>query len=87
MHNYKISQYWVLCRVGETNKILDKVQIGSPLKGQRPNQNMHYVDLKTLPHQRFLVTFENRNWTTLIMITYYGMDLIWPVPRMNATSK
>jgi hypothetical protein len=76
-----------LCRVGETNKIVDKVQIGSLLKGQRPNQNMNYVDLKTLAHQRILVTFENRNWTTLIKIMYYGMGLIRPVPPRKATSK
>jgi len=36
------------------------------LKDQRPNQNMNYGDLKTLIHQRILITFENRNFTTLI---------------------
>jgi hypothetical protein len=34
----------------------------------------------------FFITFENRNWTTLIRIMYYGMDLIGPVPPRNATS-
>jgi hypothetical protein len=48
---------------------------------------MNYVDLKTLAHQRFFVTFENRNWTTLITVLYYGMGLIRPVPPRNATSK
>jgi hypothetical protein len=76
-----------LCRVGETNKILDKVQIGSPLKGQRPNQNMNSVDLKTSAHQSFLVTFENRNSTTLITVMYYGMGLIRLVPCRKATSE
>jgi len=43
-----------------------KIQIGSPLKEERPNQNMNYGDLKTLIHQRLLITFENRNFTTPI---------------------
>jgi hypothetical protein len=41
---------------------------------------MNYVDWKTLAHPRFFITFENRKWTTLIKIMYYGMDLIRLVP-------
>jgi len=50
----------------QQNKILDKIQIGSPLKDKRPNQNVNYGDLRSLIHQRLLITFENRNFTTLI---------------------
>jgi len=53
---------------------------------QKLNQNMNYVDRKTSVGQRFFITFENRNWTTLIMILYYGMGLIGPVPPRNVTS-
>jgi len=50
----------------QQKKILNKIQIGSPLKDERPNQIMNYGDFKTLIHQRLLITFENRNFTTLI---------------------
>jgi hypothetical protein len=58
----------------------------NPLKNQRLNQNMNYVDWKTLAHPRFFITFENRKWTTLIRIMYYGMDLIRLVSPRNVTS-
>jgi hypothetical protein len=47
---------------------------------------MNYVDWKTLAQPRFFITFENRKWTTLIRIMYYGMDLIRLVSPRNATS-
>jgi hypothetical protein len=67
----------------QQNKILDKIQIGSPLKDERQNQHMNYGDLKTLIHQRLLITFENRNFTTLIK-----GHALWngPVPPWKATS-
>jgi hypothetical protein len=34
---------------------------------------MNHGDLKTLIHQRLLITFENRNFTTLIKVMHYGM--------------
>jgi hypothetical protein len=68
------------------DETLNKIQIGSPLKDQRLNQNMNSVDWKTSAGQRFFITFENRNWTTLVRIMYYGMSLIGLVPPRNATS-
>jgi hypothetical protein len=56
------------------------------LKDERPNQNMNYGDLKTLIHQRLLITFENRNFTTLIKVMQYGMSLKRPFPPWKATS-
>jgi hypothetical protein len=47
---------------------------------------MNYVDWKTLTHPRFFITFENKKWTTLIRIMYYGMDLIRLVSPRNETS-
>jgi hypothetical protein len=47
---------------------------------------MNYGDLKTLIHQRLLITFENRNFTTLIKVMHYGMSLKRPVPPWKATS-
>jgi hypothetical protein len=47
---------------------------------------MNYGDLKTLIHQRLLITFENRNFTTLIQFIHYGMGLKRPVPPWKATS-
>jgi hypothetical protein len=73
-------------RRAQQNKILDKIQIGSPLKDERPNQNMNYGDLKTLIQPRLLITFENRNFTTLIKVMHYGMGLKRPVPPWKARS-
>jgi len=47
---------------------------------------MNFEDLKTLIHQRLLITFENRNFTTLIKAMHYGMDLKRPVPPWKARS-
>jgi len=47
---------------------------------------MNYEDLKTLIHQRLLITFENRNFTTLIKVMHYGMALKRPVSPWKATS-
>jgi len=44
------------------------------------------VDWKTSAGQRFFITFENRNWTILVRIMYYGMGLIGPVPPGNVRS-
>jgi len=57
-----------------------------PFSPQRKNLKMNYVDWKTLAHPRFFITFENKKWTTLIRIMYYGMDLIRLVSLRNATS-
>ncbi len=57
----------------------------NPLKDQRLNQNMNYVDWKTLTHPWFFITFENRKWTKLIRNMYYGMDPIRLIPPRNAT--
>jgi len=67
----------------QQKKILNKIQIGRPLKDKRPNQIMNYGDLKTLIHQRLLMTCENRNFTTLIKIMHYGMSLKSPIPPRN----
>jgi hypothetical protein len=67
----------------QQNKILDNIQIGSPLKDKRPNQNMNYGDFKTLIHQRFLITFENKAFTTLIKIMHSGTGLKSPIPPRN----
>jgi hypothetical protein len=66
------------------NQFLDKIQSRSPLKDQKLNQNMNYG--KTSTEKRFFITFENRNWTTLARIMYYGMGLIGHVPPRNVTS-
>jgi hypothetical protein len=47
---------------------------------------MNYGDFKTLIHQRLLITFENRNFTTLIKVMHYRMDLERPVPPWKSTS-
>jgi hypothetical protein len=47
---------------------------------------MNFVDPKSSAGQRFFITFENRNWTILVRIMYYGMGLIGPVPLRKVTS-
>jgi hypothetical protein len=47
---------------------------------------MNYVHWKILAHPRFFITFENKKWTTLVRIMYYGMDLIRLISPRNAMS-
>jgi len=53
---------------------------------KRPKTKPKHELWKTSVEQRFFITFENKNWTTLVMIMYYGMGLIGLVPPRNVTS-
>ncbi len=80
LHMYFLKMILNFCYINFRNLRLN------PLNDQGLNQNMNYVDWKTLTHPRFFITFENRKWTTLIRIMYYGMDLIRLVSPRNETS-
>ncbi len=76
-----------MCTIGETQQNFQQDSDWKSFKGPKtkPKHELCGLEWKASDGQRFFITFENRNWTILVRIMYYGMGLIGPVPPRNVT--